>query len=305
LKVARGEMTFADGIAEAAAEAAAAKGLKNPNCFPAGTLVSVTNGRKPIECLSCGDQVWSFDFQVGMWRLCRVLETAQSAYDGATVVLTLGAEEIVATAGHPCWVVRGLRLADRGEPEDSFPNECNTIQEGRWVSAADLMVGDELLLHNGETLPLERVAAAQQRITVYNIRVEQLHNYAVGSCEILAHNGGPDSAGPARPTKPYADPTQRPAYGEDQVKKVWDAEAAKDPNGRVFDPHTGKELFWDPKKPRNGQWDMGHIQDQKYENLHKAYMEGRISLEEFLRRYRDPNNYRPEKPGSNRSRVFD
>ena len=35
-------------------------------------------------------------------------------------------------------------------------------------------------------------------------------------------------------------------------------------------------------KPRNGQWDMGHIPGEKYAEKHKLYMEGVISTEEFL-----------------------
>lgn len=71
------------------------------------------------------------------------------------------------------------------------------------------------------------------------------------------------------------------------------------------DPNTGVELYWDKTKPRNGQWDMGHKRGAKYSDLHKDYMDGKISKEEFLRQYRDPNNYRPELPSNNRSQRFE
>jgi len=53
-------------------------------------------------------------------------------------------------------------------------------------------------------------------------------------------------------------------------------------------------------KSRNGQWDMGHKPGEEYRKLHKDYMDGEITKGEFLDRHRDPNNYHPENPGSNR-----
>ncbi|MBM5575365.1 hypothetical protein GKO28_15160 [Deefgea sp. CFH1-16] len=34
---------------------------------------------------------------------------------------------------------------------------------------------------------------------------------------------------------------------------------------------------------------------------HQKYMEGKMTKEEFINEYRDPKNYRPELPSSNRS----
>lgn len=52
--------------------------------------------------------------------------------------------------------------------------------------------------------------------------------------------------------KPYS--KSRPAYGKNQVEDVWNA--AKDSQGKVYDPFTGEELIWDKTMPRS--WDMGH-----------------------------------------------
>ena len=101
--------------------------------------------------------------------------------------------------------------------------------------------------------------------------------------------------------KPYAN--SRPSYGKTQVEEVW--ENAKDPvTGKVYDP-TGAEITWDKSKPRNGQWDMGHIPDQKYSDMHELYMNGTISKDEFLQWYRDPANYRPELPSTNRGHLYE
>ena len=102
-------------------------------------------------------------------------------------------------------------------------------------------------------------------------------------------------------TKPYA--TSRPSYGKGQVEQVW--ENAKDSvTGKVYDP-SGIEITWDLTKPRNGQWDMGHIPGEKYSEMHQLYMDDVISKEEFLEWYRNPANYRPELLRTNRSHRYE
>jgi hypothetical protein len=115
--------------------------------------------------------------------------------------------------------------------------------------------------------------------------------------------GGIDSKGMLKSTgnKPYS--TSRPPYAKDQDVMVW--ESAKDAKGNVFDPETNEQLFWDRSKPRNGQWDMGHKPEEQYKYKHADYMSGKISKEEFLSWYRDPNNYRPQSVWSNRSGQSD
>ncbi|MCM3793701.1 T7SS effector LXG polymorphic toxin [Priestia megaterium] len=101
--------------------------------------------------------------------------------------------------------------------------------------------------------------------------------------------------------KPYS--SSRPSYGKGQVEQVW--ENAKDPiNGKIYDP-SGVEIGWDKSKPRNGQWDMGHIPGEKYSDIHELYMNGTITKKEFLEWYRDPANYRPELPSTNRGHEYE
>src|SRR3989338_2851283 len=102
-------------------------------------------------------------------------------------------------------------------------------------------------------------------------------------------------------TKPYT--TSRPSYGKNQVEEVW--ENAKHSDGNVYDPNTGEIIHWDRSKPRNGQWDMGHKKNHEYRTLKQDYLSGKISKEEFLKEYRDPNNYQPELPKNNRSHKFE
>lgn len=99
---------------------------------------------------------------------------------------------------------------------------------------------------------------------------------------------------------PYS--KSRPSYAKGQVDEVW--EAAKQKNGKVYDPNTGEELIWDKTvKPRS--WDMGHLPGHEYRTLHEKYMSGKITKAEFLKEYRDPKNYQPESKSANRSHKYE
>ena len=76
--------------------------------------------------------------------------------------------------------------------------------------------------------------------------------------------------------KPYS----RPSYGKGQVNQVW--ENAKDPITEKFYDPTGVDKIWNKSKPRSGKWDMGHIPEEKYSDMHELYMNGTITKKEFL-----------------------
>ena len=54
-----------------------------------------------------------------------------------------------------------------------------------------------------------------------------------------------------------------------------------------------------------GVWDMGHIPEAKYLEMHEAYMNGELTTKEFVDWYNDPANYRPELPSNNRSHKYE
>lgn len=104
------------------------------------------------------------------------------------------------------------------------------------------------------------------------------------------------------PKKKYAD-CRRPSYKKGQVDAVW--EAAKDEDGKVYDPNTGAELTWDRSKLRRGQWDMGHKPGKEFRKTKKDYMDGKITEDEFVKECRNPDNYQPEDCSANRSHRFE
>ena len=108
-----------------------------------------------------------------------------------------------------------------------------------------------------------------------------------------------DAGKVAKSNKPYS--KSRPKYAKGQVEEVW--ERAKDEDGLVRDPYTKEVLTWDKSKPR--EWDMRHRPEEKYSEVYKKYMDGEMSLEDFLKWYRNPDNYRPLSRYSNRSHKYE
>jgi len=101
-------------------------------------------------------------------------------------------------------------------------------------------------------------------------------------------------------SKPYAN--SRPAYGKNQVEDVYNN--AKNADGKVIDP-SGTEIPWNKNTLRQGQWDMGHTPGNKYSEMHNLYMNDIITKQEFLQWYRNPANYRPELPSTNRGHFYE
>lgn len=168
-------------------------------------------------------------------------------------------------------------------------NPVNLIDpSGRCIEDACIVEG--IVVVEGVELAAEGVAAAESWLEAELVgdEAEAIQTEAQASRTKIC-------------SKPYAN--SRPSYGKGQVDDVWNS--ALDENGEVFDPNTGEQLFWDKGKPRNGQWDMGHKPNQEYWKLKEAYMRGDISKEDFLKEYRNPDNYTPESPSSNRSHKFE
>ncbi|MGO1265919.1 MAG: GH-E family nuclease, partial [Microbacterium gubbeenense] len=119
---------------------------------------------------------------------------------------------------------------------------------------------------------------------------------------------------------PYAN--SRPKYDKNQVRDVFNNTNAsqrrrppRDQNGDRLDPPGENQVWvnrqdgtwdlvtWTPGQRRRDLWDMGHLPRRKYSDLRDQYLNGEISKEEFLSRYRNPRNYFAEDPGRNRSHM--
>ena len=64
----------------------------------------------------------------------------------------------------------------------------------------------------------------------------------------------------------------------------------------ALDTKEGKKEIYSSHSIYEGVWDMGHISEAKYSEMHEAYINGELTTKEFADWYNDPANYRPELP---------
>lgn len=50
---------------------------------------------------------------------------------------------------------------------------------------------------------------------------------------------------------------------------------------------------------------MGHVPDQKYDDVWQRYKDGEMTPAEFRDWYNNPDHYRPELPSNNRSHKYE
>jgi hypothetical protein len=76
------------------------------------------------------------------------------------------------------------------------------------VDSCDLRVGDEVLLRDGQIAPVQGMDYRSFEGTVYNMEVDELQCYTVGSNSVLVHNSNGEQTGPTEPPGPQtpADP---------------------------------------------------------------------------------------------------
>ncbi len=110
----------------------------------------------------------------------------------ALVHVVVDADEIVATAGHPFWVVDGQDLQSRPQPKQlAVGEDAGQALPGRWVDSHDLLPGDVIQCLDGRRRVVEQITLRQvQGVPVANLTVESNHTFAVGECGILVHNRG-------------------------------------------------------------------------------------------------------------------
>ena len=135
-------------------------------CFVEGTPVQCEQGAVPIETVTAGMLVWSWDEETGDVALKKVVETYVNETEELVHVFVDG-EEIITTPSHPFYSpVKG------------------------WTDAVQLRAGDILVLVNGEYVVVEKVQheILEAPVTVYNFQVEDYHTYYVSDSAILVHN---------------------------------------------------------------------------------------------------------------------
>ena len=187
---------------------------------------------------------------------------------------------------------------------------------------------------NGRPLELTNSAGNRAWVMRYDPEADSwvAENRALDP-EGLPATGEPNSYGYDENGKRLPHANHRPSHPNEQIKDVWDLSREEQleqiKNGELDLPRPGKDEIWVQKKDdaggpdihvdseggkwakitwkegedREGLWDMGHVPGREYKTLREEYLSHRITEEEFLREFRDPNNYRVQDPSRNRSHV--
>jgi hypothetical protein len=133
-------------------------------CLIAGTPIWTDRGPIAVEKMHVGDRVLAQDDASGELAYKPVLRTTVRPRS-ALLHISLPDETIVASGGHPFWI------AGRG-----------------WVNARHLEPG--MLVHTVTgTVPVKRVDIEEQgQQPVYNLVVEDFHDYFAGNSHVLLHD---------------------------------------------------------------------------------------------------------------------
>jgi RHS repeat-associated protein len=157
-------------------------------CFVEGTEVATDKGSKAIENIQPGDVVASYSQKEKKWEFRKVEETFVRDYEGDIITITVADQIIQATGNHPFWVVAGVSLSARPVVMELPQERRNSVDDGRWVEARSLKIGDVFLTIKGEQATVTACFTRQDHLKVYNFKVQGNHTYAVGNCGILVHN---------------------------------------------------------------------------------------------------------------------
>ncbi len=137
------------------------------NSFVEGTLISTIDGLVPIEEINIGDLVYSFEEKSGAVVLQEVIHLIEGYKEHELVTLGLSNnDEVVVTDGHPFYL----------------------IDENNWQQAKNLQVGDELIDIYGAQVSILQLRSDSSTEKVYNLTIENTHNYFVGEARVLVHN---------------------------------------------------------------------------------------------------------------------
>lgn len=135
-------------------------------CFVEGTLVRMEYGYKNIEDIVVGEKVLSFNINTGKLEYKKVLNVLKNTTETTRSIKFNNNVEIEATLNHPFYIV------NKG-----------------FFKAKELKENDEILSSSDK---VARILSLQNNYyfkkDVYNLYVEDNHNYFVSELEVLVHN---------------------------------------------------------------------------------------------------------------------
>jgi hypothetical protein len=146
--------------------------------------IHTDKGLVPIEKIKVGDKVLSFNEQTKQFEYKTVAHTFIGTKENLVHIKIKGEKRLTTTTEHPFYVKKTHKARDALSSDDADD------EDGEWVEAGSLKVGDRVLRSNGKWTRITRIEYEQKQITVYNFEVEGNHSYFVGNVGVLSHNCG-------------------------------------------------------------------------------------------------------------------
>lgn len=134
-------------------------------CFTEGTKVLTENGLINIENITIGVKVYSMNMTKKEIELKSVKDTFKNDVFTDMCKIYIGEQYIESTVGH------------------------NYYEKTKgWTKAQNLQAGDILLTSDGEEKNISKVETIKKKSIVYNLSIEDNHNYFVSEEKVLVHN---------------------------------------------------------------------------------------------------------------------
>lgn len=148
-------------------------------CFSGDTLIQTYTGDKPISEIKPGDLVYSFNEELHKIELKKVLESKKTNDHAVVCKVSFdNGQQIICTPNHPFAVI----------------DYDSAVQSIKWIYANELKSGMEIESNSVTRRNNHKVISVeilQDLIPVYNIEVEDNHNYYAGGTNgVLVHNCG-------------------------------------------------------------------------------------------------------------------
>ena len=154
----------ADGFMWGAIGGAVSGAINGRFCFVAGTLVMTKEGYKAIEKIEEGEEVLSYNENLGIFEYKEVVEVYKNETKELSHIKTKK-DEIVSTPGHSILTSEG------------------------WKKAKDIKVNDLIKTKEGYERVIEVYSEELEEVeNVYNLNVLGYHTYVVGYGLLVVHN---------------------------------------------------------------------------------------------------------------------
>lgn len=133
--------------------------------FPATTVIKTPAGYTTIQHLQIGDLVGCFDIQQNKVVYKKILGI-KSCHETNCYCIVIENEKIVVAADHEFYL-----------PTKKI-----------WQQAKELTAGDILLKRCNELIPIQEVFQIQDGIDLFDLSIQDCHNFCVATNEVLVHN---------------------------------------------------------------------------------------------------------------------